>query len=91
MDLAVNVCRYLRWKGYHGATRTSRSALSVHPSLVRSHCTCLRTGQAWGPDGGPATAGRCVEVRSCYSPDAAPAHRGRPLATIHRLLRRWLS
>jgi hypothetical protein len=60
------LCRYLRWKSYHGAVWTTVEELALHHAEHRGPCTCLRTGQAWGPDTELASPECCTESRPCY-------------------------
>ena len=62
----MSLCRRLRWKGYHGETRTPFRTLADHPSSRHGPCTCLRTTQPWGPDGNLASVPDCQPTRLCW-------------------------
>ena len=53
-------CRHLRSKEmYYQATDDS--------SFASGACWCLKTQEAFGPDGQPAGKAECCAGRSCYS------------------------
>jgi len=82
----VTPCRHLRWKGFHGVARTPLGPLWQHPSTHHSPCTCLTTGQPWGPDAAAATVKTCRAARGCYeAPPVPPGIRGW-LARLVRLV-----
>jgi hypothetical protein len=62
----MTLCRYLRWKSFHGAVWTTLEELAVHQAEHRGPCTCLRTGQPWGPDAELASPESCTPTRPCY-------------------------
>lgn len=60
------LCRYLRWKAFHGAAWSTVQELAQHQAAHRGPCTCLRTGQHWGPDEELASPESCTNTRLCY-------------------------
>ena len=62
----MTLCRYLRWKSFHGAVWSTLDELARHHAEHRGPCTCLRTGQTWGPDTELASPDCCTDARPCY-------------------------
>ncbi|MCA9716011.1 MAG: hypothetical protein KC468_15135 [Myxococcales bacterium] len=64
---SLEICRNLRWKS---ASRDSDEAAVIMAVFARNQVpySCLRTCQAWGPDGDAATPELCDRDRDCYAP-----------------------
>jgi hypothetical protein len=65
--LVTTLCRYLRWKSFHGAEWDTVEDLARHHVEHRSSYSCLRSGHPWGPDGEAATPECCTESRACFT------------------------
>jgi hypothetical protein len=60
----MDVCRFLRWKGYTSDQSDEARASAFARNQVQY--TCLHTGQPWGPTDEPAAPERCQDCRSCF-------------------------
>jgi len=62
----MELCRYLRWKGFYG--RDWADGVGLQAALDESDVpfSCLKTCEAWGPDDSPAAPETCGSHRSCY-------------------------
>lgn len=61
----MDLCRHLRWKGYHEDSDGDELALVVLGN--RAHYQCLHTCQPWGTDGDVAAPEACVSERPCFT------------------------
>lgn len=62
----MDLCRFLRWKGYYGARWRTQGELDAALSTNEVPYSCLQTAQAWGPDDGVACPEHCDRSRSCF-------------------------
>ena len=70
----THLCRFLRWKGYYGASFPSEDALAEAFVSADAAFSCLQTTHPWGPDQNLCAPERCTPSRSCFvrSPKAPP-------------------
>jgi len=64
----MELCRFLRWKGYYGRRWTSTEDLEAVLEANEVQYSCLRTCEAWGPDDTPAALDCCGSARRCFEP-----------------------
>ena len=62
----MELCRYLRWKGYDDDLEPEEVARAAYMNTVPYRC--LRTCQPWGVDDDLAAPENCVPGRACFSP-----------------------
>jgi hypothetical protein len=64
----ASACADLRAKRAYGDLSSSAEP-DWEDGLLATDCFwCLKTLQAWGPDGRPAVAGECAAGRVCHTP-----------------------
>ncbi len=62
---SMEICKNLRWKS---ASRDSDEIAVIMTVFMRNQVpySCLRTCQAWGPDGDAAAPELCDRERGCF-------------------------
>ena len=68
--MKIDLCRFLRWKGY----RDDLQGDELAHVLIHNHVPyqCLHTCQPWGTDGDVATPETCTRERPCWTGVALP-------------------
>lgn len=66
----MDVCSFLRWKGYSEDCSAEELAYIFGRNSVPYRC--LRTCQPWGLDDGPAEPESCVPGRKCFGGSLPP-------------------
>ena len=64
----MELCRFLRWKGYYGRRWTSAEDLQAAHIANEVQYRCMRTCEPWGPDDDLAALERCGSGRRCFEP-----------------------
>ncbi len=62
----MELCRYLRWKGYYGRDWEGEAGLQEALDVNDVPFSCLKTCEPWGPDDSPAAPDTCGSHRGCY-------------------------
>ncbi|MCB9760979.1 MAG: hypothetical protein H6739_14160 [Alphaproteobacteria bacterium] len=62
----MDLCRFLRWKGFHGQRWPSQAALDATLTRIDVPCSCLKTCQSWGPDDELVAPESCARGRGCF-------------------------
>lgn len=72
--MTPHLCRWIRWKGFYGAS--FRTEADLLDAFLRADAafSCLSTAQPWGPDDQLCAPEGCTPARSCFerSPKAPP-------------------
>lgn len=62
----MTLCRWLRWKTLYGRETLTEAELSELVARNDVPYSCLKTCEAWGPDGDVAAPEACGGDRACF-------------------------
>jgi hypothetical protein len=62
----MDLCRFLRWKGWYGARFRSQADLDQALLTSDSQFSCLKTCRSWGPDDQLVRPEGCGSSRACF-------------------------
>ena len=65
----LDACRHIQNKAFFFDPLPEGSPELDHPEELRTPCWCLKTHEAFGPDGDDVWLNVCVRGRPCFEPE----------------------
>ena len=62
----THLCRWMRWKGFHGVERWTEAELDAVYAENEVQWSCLATARSWGPDDELCAPEACGPGRPCF-------------------------